>query len=178
MRGVRDHLGGDVADFGELVHEVHAVVKAAGGVNQHNVRPAGDGCFDGVIRYRCWVCAGGLLDDIGPRPFCPNYQLVHGGGAEGIGRTNHHLLALLAQHGGQFADGCGLTHAVYAHHQHHVWLLAEVERLDGLIGPHEVGDFIADYGGEFLHVHVLVLLYPVLYVIYKLEGCIYPHVRA
>ena len=33
---------------------------------------------------------------------------LHGGGAEGIGRTYHHFLALFGQHGGELADGAVL----------------------------------------------------------------------
>jgi hypothetical protein len=91
----------------------------------------------------------------------PELELVHGGGPEGIGRAQHHLLAPLVELGGQFADGGGFAHAVDAHHHDHVGahrvgnvVVADVLRV---VLREQLGDFFLEDAVEFAGGHVLVL---------------------
>ena len=70
-----------------------------------------------------------MLDQIHPGAVRPDLQLVDGRRAEGIRRCQQHLLAVLVQVVGKFADGGRLADAVDADDQDNAGLGGEVERL-------------------------------------------------
>ena len=70
-----------------------------------------------------------MLDQIHPGAVRPDLQLVDGRRAEGIRRRQQHLLAVLVQVVGKFADGGRLADAVDADDQDNAGLGGEVERL-------------------------------------------------
>ena len=178
MRAVRHHATNHVADFGELIHQVHAVVQAAGGVDKNDIGPLGNGAFNGVEGDGGRVRARGLLHNLRTGTLRPHGELLHGRSAEGIRRSNHHLFPLPFQQGRELADGGGFPHPIDPHDQHHVGLLAKVEGLHRtFVRTDQVRYLVPDNGGKLLHVHVLVLLHPLLYVVDELEGGIYPHIR-
>ena len=51
---------------------------------------------------------------VGADPVAPRLQLVGGGGAEGVGRAEHHVLVVGDEHAGELAGGGGLAGAVDA----------------------------------------------------------------
>ena len=60
-------------------------------------------------------------------PLRPDRELLRGGGPEGVGGAEQHLFPLLAEAGGQLADGGGLAHAVHPHHEDDGGLCAQLE---------------------------------------------------
>ena len=60
-----------------------------------------------------------LLDDGRAATRRPDTKLFDGGGAEGVARGQHHLLAGVCVTPRQFSDGRGLARAVHTHHQQH-----------------------------------------------------------
>ena len=84
-----------------------------------DVGALGLGPVDGVEDHRARIRAVLGANDVHIRPISPDGQLLLGGGSEGIGRGQHHLVTGLAVLHGQFADGGGFARAVDAHDQDH-----------------------------------------------------------
>ena len=72
----------------------------------------------GVEGDRGGVAALGPAHDVGADPVAPGLELVGGGGAEGVGRAEHDLLAVADERAGELAGGGGLAGAVDADDQH------------------------------------------------------------
>ena len=107
----------DPLDLAELVHQAGLVLQPAGGVDEHGVDAAVDACLHGVERDARRVAALGAAHDLDADPLAPGGQLVDGGGAEGVGGTEHDGAVLGDQDPGQLADGGGLAGAVDADHE-------------------------------------------------------------
>ena len=93
---------------------------------------------------------GPLADDVGAGALAPDFQLLDGGGAEGVGGAEQDAVALGLEAGGEFADGGGLAGAVHAHHQDHGGRLRR--RAAGPLGGLEdfeqmLADQAAQFGG-------------------------------
>ena len=179
VRAVRNDLADDVADLGQLVHQVNPVVQTAGRIDQYDISALRHGTANGVIRHGSGIGAHRLADDIHPCPVCPDLELVHRSGPEGVRGTDDNLLALGAEGGSQLADGRGLAHAVDADHQYHIGLLREVEGFNRsfiVIDIKQLADFVAQQLNQFVHGHVLILLNAVFQVVDKFEGCIDAHI--
>ena len=104
VRRAGDHLAHDVADFGQLVHQVDLVVQTARRVDQHHVGAVGLGRGQRVERHRCRVGTHLLTDHRGSRTVGPDLELVDGGGAERVGGADPDLLSGFGELGREFAD--------------------------------------------------------------------------
>ena len=110
VRALGHELADDVLDLHELVHEVDFVVETAGGVDDDDLAVVGDGRLDGVEGHGGGVGAHFLGHDRHVAAVAPLFELVDGGGAEGVGGAEGHRIAVLLELVGQFPDGGGLAH--------------------------------------------------------------------
>ena len=124
MRRRRIELADDAHDLGELVHQVGLVVQAARRVDQQHVAAFGLGALQRLVGETRGIGAGVLGDHRHAGAIAPHFQLLDGGGAEGIARRQHDLAALALVEVGELGDGRGLAAAVDADHQHDMRLAA------------------------------------------------------
>ena len=114
----------------ELLHQVMLGVEPPGGIADDHVEAAGARRLHGVERHRAGVCSLRPTNDVAARSLTPGHQLLDGGGAEGVGRAEHHGAAkLVVQVPRDLADRRGLPRAVDAHHQDHGRVVAQVDRV-------------------------------------------------
>ena len=86
MRCAGNLTGGDAADFDELVHEVFLGVEAPGGIDEDEVAPPRARGGDGIKNDGAGV--GAFLSDergMAAGAFGPDFDLLGGGGAKGVG---------------------------------------------------------------------------------------------
>ena len=115
VRRAVDALGDDVADFGQLAHQMVLRVQPAGGVDDQHIDPAALGGLAGVVRHGGGVGAHLVLDDFHAEPLGPDRELIDGGGAEGVAGADHHFLVhLIFQQPGELGDAGGFARAVDA----------------------------------------------------------------
>ena len=155
MRGGRVHLGDDPDHLLQLVHQHGLVVQPAGGVDQQHV-----GAFRLRPLQRVEGQRGGIAilrpgDHRTAGPLAPDFQLLHGGGAEGIAGGQHHLLLLVAELFGQLADGRGLAGAVHADHQHDMRLQRRVDGQRQRHGRQNFRDILGESLPHLLRRHFL-----------------------
>ena len=115
-----------------------------------------------------------MADDVHLRPVGPDGQLVGGGGAEGIPRSQQDPVALVLQEIRQLADGGGLAHAVDADHQDHGGLVRQVQ----VRGPHvqHLHQDLPQAGLDLLRLLDLVGLHPLPQGLHGLQGRVHAHV--
>ena len=89
-----------------------------GGVDEDDVGALRDALLDRVEGDRGRVAALGAAHRAGADPLAPGLELVGGGGAEGVGRAEHHAAAVGDEHPGELAGGGGLAGAVDADDHH------------------------------------------------------------
>ncbi len=82
---------------------------------QH-VDVAGLGGGERVVERGGGVAALAGLDEVHAGALGPDFELLDGGGAEGVGGAEQDGLAFAAVHGGELAAGGGLAGAVHADH--------------------------------------------------------------
>ena len=114
MRRVRDEARGGAAHFFELVHEAGLGVEAAGSVDVEVGDVARFSGGDGVVENGRGVAALAGLDHFHAAAGGPDFQLLDGCGAEGVGGAEEDGAVLRAAPGSQLAAGGGLAGAVDA----------------------------------------------------------------
>ena len=114
---LRQPLTGGALDLRELAHEVDLVVQPPGGVDDGHVEVFLLSVLHRFVGHGGGVGVHPLAVEVAPHPFRPNLQLIHGGGPEGVGRTEHHAVAALLELVGQLPDGGGFTHPIHTNHQ-------------------------------------------------------------
>ena len=181
VRGPRDDLAHDVADFGQFVHQVDFVVQAACRVDQHHVGAVGLGRRQRVERHRCRVGTHLLTDHRRPGAVGPNFELVDGCGAERIGGADPDFQSGLGQLCRELADGGGLARAVDADDHHHVgFALPGVEPemlLRAVRLLHQRHDLLAQDGLELGRIHVFVARHTLFDAPDNLHRGFHAHVR-
>ena len=93
-------------------------MQTAGGIDEHQVAAAPVGLVEHVVTNARRVGAAVALDDGNTGALAPHIELLDGGGAEGIGRTDHDILAAGSHGARNLADRRGLAGTVDAHKQH------------------------------------------------------------
>ena len=104
----------DAHDLGQLLHQVALVVQPPRRIDQHHVGAFGDRRADRVEHHRGGIGTLPLADDWHSGAVGPDFELLVGGGAEGVGGGNHHLFARLVVVVGKLGDAGGLARAVHA----------------------------------------------------------------
>ena len=82
-------------------------------------------------------------DDFDPGAFAPDFELVNGRGAEGVGRGDEHFAAALLVIVGHFADAGGLAGAVDAD-DHDDGEQARFVNAQGLVGAEHLDHFLLE----------------------------------
>ena len=111
-----DEALGGAAHLVELLHQVGLGVEAAGGVDEEDAGGAGLGGGEGVEERGGGVAALAGLDEVDAGALGPDFELLDGGGAEGVGGAEQDGLAFAAVERGELAAGGGLAGAVDADH--------------------------------------------------------------
>ena len=93
-------------------------MQTAGGIDEHQVAAALIGLIEHVIAHARRIGAAVTLDNRYAGTLAPHIELLDGGGAEGVGRTDHHVLAAGGHGACNLADRGGLAGAVDADKQH------------------------------------------------------------
>ena len=119
VRGAVDLFAGYALDLFQFFHQVKFILQAAGCVNNQQI------CFAAFLAganriedYGARISARFVGDHVDAGPFPPYFELINGGGAEGIGGAQHHLAAPFAIPIRHLADASGLTGAIDTHDQH------------------------------------------------------------
>ncbi len=110
--------GDDLADLGQLVHEVDLGLQAAGRVHIEHVHSLLEGAVHGFEGHGGGIGARLLGVEERAHALGPHAHLVYGGSPEGVGRGYHDLPALHAVAVGKLGDGRRLARAVDADHEH------------------------------------------------------------
>jgi hypothetical protein len=118
----------DTVDLRELLHQVRLRVQAAGGVDNHHVAAVARGAPDRVVSDRGRVRPTLTADELRPRAFGPDLELLLCGGAERVGRGEYDRVAVPAQPVGELADRRCLPGAVHADDEQHAGIGAHGER--------------------------------------------------
>ena len=109
-------------------------------VDEHEVGACGLGALDRVVAHACRVAAAFARDHLDVRAARPHLELLDGGGAERVGRTEDHPATRLGGLLSDLAHRGGLARAVDAHEEHERLIVAE----DVLPARRErVGDVVA-----------------------------------
>ena len=93
-------------------------VQAAGGVDDHVVDLARLRGLQRVEHDGARVGPLLLADDVDAGARAPDFELLDGGGAEGVGGAEQHRAAFGLDIAGEFADGGGLPRPVHADDHH------------------------------------------------------------
>ena len=106
-------------------------MQAAGGVDKHQVAAEFIGLVEHVVANACRIGAAIALDDGDAGTLAPHIELLDGGSAEGIGRTDHDILAAGSHGARDLTDRRGLAGTVNAYKQHAARRIGERIALDG-----------------------------------------------
>ena len=106
-------------------------MQTTGGIDEHQVTAALIGLVEHVIAHARRIGAAVTLDNRYAGALAPYIELLDGGGAEGVSRTDHHVLAAGGHGARNLADRRGLAGAVNAHKQHAARRIGERIALDG-----------------------------------------------
>ena len=107
----------DSADLGELLHEVHLGVQAAGRIDENDIGLASNRRVDAVEDDRAGVGPRLMLDDLDSAAVGPDLELFDRGGAESIRRGEHRLSASRRRTRCELGGGRRLSRPVDAHHE-------------------------------------------------------------
>ena len=129
MGGAGNELFGGAAHLVELFHEVGFGVEAAGGVDDEDLGPAGFGGGAGVVEGGRGVATLLGFDDLDAGALGPDFELLDGGGAEGVGGAEQHATVLGGEVRGELARGGGFAGAVDP--DHHDDFRARLRVIDG-----------------------------------------------
>ena len=136
-------------------------MQSPGGVDNHHVGTLSLCRRNGVEGNRCRVGTHLLLHHGHINAFAPNLQLLDGGSAEGVGSTQHNLVAGALKLIGKLSDGGGFAHAVHPHNHNYVGLCDALRHLKvvgggaGCLGEH-LRDFVAQQSVQFSRIYVFV----------------------
>ena len=115
VRRVFNPPGNDIADLGQLAHQIVLRVQSPGGVNDQHIDTPALGSFAGVVRDGRGIGAHFVLDDFHTQAIRPDGELIHGRGAKGIAGADHHFfLPFVFQQPRELGDAGGLARAVDA----------------------------------------------------------------
>ena len=106
-------------------------MQTTGGIDEHQVAAALVGLVEHVVANTCRVGAAVALDDGDASALAPHIELLDSGSAEGIGRTDHDVLAAGGHGARDLTDRRGLAGTVNAHKQHAARRIGERIALDG-----------------------------------------------
>ena len=93
-------------------------MQTTGGINEHQVAAALIGLVEHVIAHARRIGTAVTLDNRYAGTLTPHIELLDSGGAEGVGRTDHHVLAAGGHGARNLADRGGLAGAVDTDKQH------------------------------------------------------------
>ena len=96
-------------------HQIGLGVQTASRVDDHVVSLARRGSLQGIKQHCRGISSSLGLDHFRAGALSPNFELLDGGGAKGIGGAHQNVLALRAKHLCQLADSRGLAGPVYSH---------------------------------------------------------------
>ena len=119
MRRSRHLLSGHACHLGQLAHQVSLGVEAAGGVDEHRVVTAAARGAQAVGEHRGGIGALRPAMKRGAHAAGPDLELLGGGGAERVGRTQQRRAAFGLPRLRELRDGRRLADAVDADHEHH-----------------------------------------------------------
>lgn len=114
VRGSGVQFGEGAADFAELLHEIVAGVKAAGGVADEEIGFVAESALHGLVADGGGVGAVWAEVDGDFEPGSPEAELLDGGGAEGVGGGEEDGVFAGLEKGGEFGGGGGFACAVDA----------------------------------------------------------------
>ena len=120
LRRARHLARGDAPDLVELVHQVHARVQAAGGVDQHRIAPLRLAGRDRVEHDGRGIGAFARAHDVDAGAVRPDFELLDRRGAKRVGGADQRLSPSRLQQIRQLADRRRLAGAVDADDQHHL----------------------------------------------------------
>ena len=92
-------------------------MKSAGSIDDQYVGSPGTGSLPGIIGHGSRVGAGLMADHVHAHPLAQYFQLLFGGGAEGIGGSQDNTLAGLGEVVSQLRNAGGFTDPVDAAHE-------------------------------------------------------------
>ena len=144
VRRAGDELCGGAAHFVELVHEAGFGVEAAGGVDDELGDVAGFGGAECVVEDGRGVAALAGLDHFDAAAAGPDFKLLDGGGAEGVGGAEEDGLVLGAVPGGELAAGGGLAGAVDADQEGDLWAEQEAWRRGACGASKDLADLVLE----------------------------------
>ena len=101
----------------EFRHQVGLGVETPGGVDDHVIAVPRGSRLQRVVEHGCRIAAGFGSDDFRPRTLSPDFQLLDGGGAEGIGCAQQHRLTLRTKNLRQFANRRRFARSVDTDHE-------------------------------------------------------------
>ena len=93
-------------------------MQTASSIDKHQVAAALVGLVEHVVANACRVGAAVALDDGDAGALAPHIELLDGGGAEGIGRADHDILAAGSHGARDLADRRSFAGTINAHKQH------------------------------------------------------------
>src|SRR5579885_3292394 len=117
MGRARNNALSGAAHLFEFRHEAGFRMQAARRVYDNIIRLARYRGLQRVEQHSSRIASGLSLDHFGAGALSPDFELLDGGGAEGIGRTQENVLALRSQDLRELADAGGLASAVDADDQ-------------------------------------------------------------
>ena len=158
---IGDNLLHHAFDLGQFGHQIDLVVQTAGRIDDHDVGSLRLGRGNGVESDRGGVGAHLLAHHGHARAFGPYGQLVDGGGAERIGRTENDFVAPAGVLRGQFANGRGFAYAVDTDDHHDVRCAVgtfegEIDLVARAVLGEQGADFLAQDPVQFVRAEVFV----------------------
>lgn len=170
----------DLFDFAQFVHESDFVVEAASGVDDDDIGLFGDGGLEGVVGHGGGVGVHALLDDGDTYAVGPKLKLLDGGGAEGVGSTEHDAFAGLFVLVSEFGNGGCFANAVNPYNKNDVGMSRkrgiEIFGEVAAVLVEEGGDFGPEDRVEFVSADVFVALDAFLQFFDNFECCFNPYI--
>ena len=120
MRRARHFARNHAHHFPQFFHQVLFGVQPPGGVGDQHVHVARTRRFDGIEQHGRRIRAGRMFNHVAAGALPPDFQLLDGGGAEGVSGDQQHVFALRLEFARQFADCRGFARAVDADDENHV----------------------------------------------------------
>ena len=138
---------GGAAHLFQLRHQIGFGLQAAGGIDDDVIDFARFGGLERVEHHGAGIGAGVLADHLGVGALAPDFELLDGGGAEGVGGAEQNGVAFGLEMRGQFADGGGFARAVDADHHDDGGRLVDVgER--AVVGLQDFEQIFADEAAQ------------------------------
>ena len=174
VRGAGYFFLDGTVDFSQFLHEVYFVVQAACRINYGDIAAVFEGVVCRFVGYGAGVGVHALGEKVTADTLRPDFQLIHGCGAEGIGGAEHDFVAALFELGCQLADSGCFAHTVHADHEQDVRFFprwnVEVLRIGGVVFAQQLHNLVAQQVVEFVGIHILVAGYTGLNAFDDLDG--------